>query len=340
MSKPRANKRLTALVLQGGGALGAYEYGVIKALYEQPGFKPSVVTGVSIGAFSAAILAGAKGDPVETLGEMWRRFTLPDSLMVPDQIESYFSLFGNSGMYSFNPRYLVAPFLATSVYDTTPLRNALEEWIDVDTLNAAEMRAIVTAVDVQTGELHAFDNRNSLTIDHVLASGSLPPGFPMTKVDDAYYWDGALVSNTPLSAALNAIEQIGENDAETDIEVVAVELLGQKRAVPTNMTEVVGRIFEILFFSKLRFDLKLFEQLNQHLDLLHQLDALVPEDSALREHPAYKRLRRHRRVDRFVLISNCHEETAAGAADFSKASIERRIGQGYEDAKDALQRHD
>jgi NTE family protein len=101
----QASKKLTALVLQGGGALGAYEYGVVKALYERPGFEPDVVTGVSIGAFAAAILAGAKGDPVATLGEMWQRFTLPESMIGSSQMDAYLSLFGNRGMYAFNPQY-------------------------------------------------------------------------------------------------------------------------------------------------------------------------------------------------------------------------------------------
>ena len=256
--------------------------------------------------------------------------------MIPEPFEKFFSVFGNPGMYSLNPTCLVAPLLATSVYDTTPLREALVEWVDFDRLNNAETRAIVTAVNVQSGELRAFDNRQGLTVEQIVASGSLPPGFPMTQVGDAFYWDGALVSNTPLSVAINAIEEAGVCHPEAELEIIAIELLGQKRAVPDNMIEVIGRVSEIMLFGKLRFDLKLFEQMNQHLDLLHQMDALIPADSELREHPAYQRLLRHRRIDHFLLVSNRHDETAAGAADFSKESIERRIAQGYADAMDAI----
>src|SRR5262249_12979688 len=190
----------TALVLQGGGALGAYEYGVLKALYEtRPHFTPAVVTGISIGAINAAVLVGAKEDPIRTLDDVWRhKFTvlqsLPDPLkalseyFILPEAQKYLSVWGDSGMYQLRPEFLFAPLLATSIYTLAPLRKTLEEVVDLRKLNRShEIRVAVCAVNVATGKLKTFDNQDGLSLDHVLASGSLPPGFPMTAIDGQYY---------------------------------------------------------------------------------------------------------------------------------------------------------
>jgi NTE family protein len=206
----------TAIVLQGGGALGAYEYGVLKALYEtRPHFTPAVVTGISIGAINAAVLVGAKAEPIRTLDDVWRhQFTtlqaLPDPFralseyLLPPQAQQYLSVWGNAGMYQLRPEFLYAPLQATSIYTLAPLRQTLEEVVDLGKLNhSAETRVAVCAVNVATGELTTFDNKEGLSFDHIVASGSLPPSFPMTPIHGQSYWDGGLVSNTPLSLAIN-----------------------------------------------------------------------------------------------------------------------------------------
>ncbi len=180
--------RRTALILQGGGALGAYEYGAIKALYEQPGFSPDIVTGVSIGAITAAILVGARGDPMETLQEMWDSFSGPGNGLIPREFTAGLSIFGTQGMYHVRPSYLAAPFLATSIYDVTPLYDSLERWVDFERLNRSETLCIVTATDIASGTLVEFSNRATLTAPHIVASASLPPAFPMTMIDGRGYW--------------------------------------------------------------------------------------------------------------------------------------------------------
>src|SRR5215813_13197601 len=140
----------TAIVLQGGGALGAYEYGVLKALYEtRPHFTPAVVTGISIGAINAACLAGAKENPIRTLDAVWRqRFTalqsLPPSVkalsesLLPPEAQQYLSVWGNAGMYQLRPEFLWAPLVAPSVYTLAPLRQTLEEVVDLQKLNRSD----------------------------------------------------------------------------------------------------------------------------------------------------------------------------------------------------------
>src|SRR6185437_9223005 len=166
-----------------------YAYGVIKALYEQPGFSLDVVTGVSIGALNAAVLVGAKDDPIKTLDELWReRLAVRDWPFVPPMLARYSALLVNPAMYWMRPSYiytpLLAPFLETSIYDITALRRTLDDLIDLNRLNRNEMHLVVSAVDIETGEVMYFENQSEipLSIEHILASGGLAPGFPMTSI--------------------------------------------------------------------------------------------------------------------------------------------------------------
>src|SRR2546425_118461 len=156
----------TALVLQGGGALGAYECGVLKALYEsRPQFHPAVVTGISIGAINAAVLVGAREAPIRTLEELWRhQFTSLQSLpplvrglseqLIPPEVQKYLALWGNTGMFQLRPEYFCAPLHATSPYDLSPLRETLEEVVDVEKLNRyRDTRVVVGAVNIATAKL-------------------------------------------------------------------------------------------------------------------------------------------------------------------------------------------
>lgn len=182
----------TAIVLQGGGALGAYEFGVLKAIYDQrPGFEPAAVAGISIGAVTAAVLGGARGEPIAALETLWRDkltvlprvpgFPAMPMLFLPRDVERSLATFGNPGMYQLNPAMLIAPWACTSIYETGPLRRTLAELTDLHKLNHGGMRVIVGAIDVGTALIRYFDNaKHDLSLDAVVASGSLPPGFPMT----------------------------------------------------------------------------------------------------------------------------------------------------------------
>src|SRR5947209_5525254 len=132
-----ASEIQTGLVLQGGGALGAYELGVVKRLYEEPWFRPAIISGVSIGAITAAVLVGAKAEPIATLEALWERFTTLAWPTIPEPVQPFLALFGNPSFYRLRSDYLMAPFW-TSYYDTAPLRTTLAEFIDFEQINRVD----------------------------------------------------------------------------------------------------------------------------------------------------------------------------------------------------------
>jgi len=342
--------RRRALVLQGGGALGAYAYGVIKALYEQPGFSLDIVTGVSIGAINAAVLVGARGDPLQALDELWReRLAVKSRSFVPQVVERYNALLVNPAMYWIRPSYictpLLAPFLETSIYDITALRHTLGNLIDFNWLNRSKTHLVVSAVDIETGEVMYFDNQSEVpfSIEHILASGGLAPSFPMTSIKDPltgkqrWYWDGGFSSNLPLAKAIDLLEQIDPDNPDVERELIVIELFPMRSKVPENLIEVQERVAQLIFSSKLVLDEQLFEKMNDYVDLIGQIDQALPPESGLRRHPGYQELKRHRKIDSFLVITSTTPGSASGASDFSQATIERKIAAGYGDALTQLE---
>ncbi len=342
--------RRRALVLQGGGALGAYAYGVIKALYEQPDFSLDVVTGVSIGAINAAILVGARGDPIKALDELWReRLAVKNWPFMPSVFERYSSLLVNPAMYWIRPSYvytpLLAPFLETSIYDTTALRRTLDNLIDFKQLNDNKIHLVMSAVDIETGEVMYFDNQGEvpLSTEHILASGGLAPGFPMTNIknhrtgEERWYWDGGFSSNLPLAKAIDLLEQLDPDNPDVERELIVIELFPMRSKVPTNLIEVQDRVIQLFFSSKLILDEQLFEKMNDFVDLIRQIDQALPPESTLRQHPGYRELNRHRKIDSFLVLTSTTPGATSGASDFSQATIERRITSGYHDALTQLE---
>jgi len=326
----------TALVLQGGAGLGAYEAGVLRALLEQQR-QIDVVTGCSIGALMAAIVVGSRGDPIEALRDMWSRFAMPVNPFLPGRLARSMPLPGGRNVYRANPMYFALPGLATHIYEAAPLEAALKEWVDFDKLNAAATEVIVTAVDLRSGHLAEFSShRHGLEPRHVLASTSLPPVFPPTRVEGSEYWDGGLISSTPLRPAINAIERHNRRKRASHWELIVVDLLTTADGPPRDMTDVLQRAFELVFFGKFQHDLKLFQWMNDQLDLMIEVDRALPANSPVRSHPAYVRLKRHRRVDRLTIVRTKDPAALGGPADFSVESIERRMALGYAEAKAAL----
>jgi NTE family protein len=334
------NDYQTAIVLQGGGALGAYEYGVLKALYEErPEFKPAAVTGVSIGAINAALLVGARDNPLETLDEVWnKRFAenLPPSLemvlgpLFTRSVEQYLANFGNAGIYQLRYDHPLTPCRRTSIYDLDPLRRTLRELIDRDKLNRSyHTRLVLGAVNVATGKPQYFDNQHDqLGIEHIIASASLPPQFPMTQVGEDYYWDGGMFQNTPLSSAINCLEQL---TGDWRREVIVVELFPATAPLPTDFTEVVNRAGQVLLASKLKLDLKLFRTTNDIITFLQKIDPYIPE--RFRNDPAYQEIfTKHKKIDALTVITADFPEREADAGDFSREAIRSRIELGYEQA--------
>lgn len=311
----------TAIVLQGGGALGAYEYGVLKALYEsRPGFIPTAVTGISIGAITAAVLGGTD-DPIAALDELWRH-----------RLPTEFAILGNPGMYAIDPWAMAAPWMATSFYSTAPLRRTLSDLIDPVLLNDDAPHVAVGAVDIESGAMRYFDNTmpGGLTIEHIAASGALPPGFPAVTIDGRSYWDGGLFSNLPLAPAINALEQAGGGARDVFRELIVVELFPMAGNVPTDLTEVIARMGELQYTSRLRLDESFFETVDSVVELVTRFDEALPVDSPIRDDAVWQRMIRHRRIDRFQVITA--DMSGHKANDFSRSAIEYRINAGYADA--------
>jgi predicted acylesterase/phospholipase RssA len=322
----------TGLVLQGGGALGAYEWGAIERLLEQPGLRLDFLSGVSIGAIHAAVLGGSRGDPREALAELWRRITLDPPPFIPEVVHPLLSLFGNSGFFLPRTDYFRMSDW-TSLYNVEPMRQLLLELVDFDRLNNGSMRVVLTATDIESGEIVAFDTHGGdgpLTVDHVLASGSLPPSFPMTKVDGRTYWDGGLFDNTPLGPVIDCFS----SDAD-ERRLIVMELFPLAGKIPTNFSEVQDRSLEIIFSNKFRGDLSLAQRLNQVAVFVDQLETVLPPDAPLRADAGYQWLRGLKHLE-FVYIENQRPELPTAAFDFSPRSVAARRAAGHADADRAL----
>jgi len=329
----------TAVVLQGGGALGAYEYGVLKALYEERlGFRPVAVAGISIGAITAAVLGGAKDDPIRALDTLWRRkltvLPPPPIAWLPSQIDQSLAAFGNPGMYRLHAGLFTAPWMLTSLYDTAPLRQTLAELVDPATLNDEATRVSVGAIKVDTGEMEVFDSRQpgGLTFEHVAASGSLPPGFPMTQIDDKWYWDGGLFANTPLSPAIHALEEAANGDPSAVRELIVVELFPMRAPIPRSMQDVLQRMIQLQYSTRLTLDKKFFDKIDRVVDLMAKIDESLPHDSHIRSDPTYLEMRAYRKINHFNVVTSSLPAELSNASDFSRSSIEARIQAGYDDA--------
>ena len=257
-----------ALVLQGGGALGAYQVGAFEGLCASK-FEPDWVAGISIGAINAALIAGNPPDKrQQRLDEFWTRASsqiawpaipwdtgdaanaalneLNAGIIMAAGVPGFFkprlppSLFQKSG----DPTTL-------SVYDTEPLRETLEALVDFDLINhESGMRLSVGAVDIETGSQRYFDSKRGFdgTPDiigpqHIMASAALPPGFPAIKIGNAYYWDGGLTSNTPL-------EHVLRMKGDDSLLIFQLDLFSAKGRLPTSVAEISEREKDIRFASR------------------------------------------------------------------------------------------
>jgi NTE family protein len=319
------------LVLQGGGALGAFELGVARAIYaEDSSFRPGVIAGVSIGAITAVLLGRpAKGlTPLQALEAFWERVTV--SQLFPGFMQPYLSLFGVSNFYKYNPLWA----FGTNIYSTTPLRATLAELVDVDALAdpGAKPFLCFTATDIGSGELQPFLSKNGgLTLDHVLASGSLPPSFPATEIDGRTYWDGGVFDNTPLGAVIDDLES---GDAERA--VMVVNLFPNRMPLPRNLADVSQHFLNLLFVNKTASDVKLMNRFNVVADAAADLAKLAPDDPIAQ--PTVKALLKasYQRVPRILEVTRTTPAEQMEASDFSHAGIERRAAHGRALTQDIL----
>lgn len=313
-----------ALVLQGGGALGSYQAGVIDGLMAS-GIELDWVAGISIGAVNAAIVAGNPPERrVERLTAFWDRVTgwLPSFPIFPDDkvreaVHEWSAGFvmaaGVPGF--FTPRGL-PPMLeppgtcaALSFYDTAPLRATLDELVDWDLVNDGPVRLSVGAVDVENGNFRYFDSRiERLDARHVMASGALPPGLPPVEIEGRLWWDGGLVSNTPLSHVLDH-----QHDS---LLVFQVDLFPSIAARPRTIMDVMAREKEIRFSSRTREISNQLMRLRQDRELARRVLAKLPPE--LRDDPDVRALAERAAEHPVNLVQLIYRANAweGGARDF------------------------
>ena len=249
-----------ALVLQGGGALGSYQAGVYEAL-DGAGIEIDRVAGISIGAVNAAIIAGNPPEKrVEQLRKFWDRSSasLPSFPIWQDDLSRELLHLWSAGVVAtigvpgfFSPRLLSPMFAipqtleALSFYDSSALADTLNELVDWDLLNDGPVRLAVGAVEIESGNFHYFDTAHErIDARHIMASGALPPGLPPVEIDGKFWWDGGLVSNTPLQHVLDT--------QDAALVVFQVDLFSASATMPHTMMDVVAREKEIRFSSRTR----------------------------------------------------------------------------------------
>jgi NTE family protein len=338
-----------ALVLQGGGALGAYQAGVYQALHEA-GIEPDWVSGVSIGAINSAIIAGNVPEQrLARLRTFWELITdrkiwpfTPDGDVfrkARNATSSWMTMIGGQPGF-FEPRH-PSPWLsfagarsATSYYDNGPLRETLMQLVDFSIINSQAVRFAVGAVNVLTGNFVYFDNaREPIEPEHIMASGALPPALPMMKIGTDHYWDGGLVSNTPLQHLLDLEDRINTL-------VFQVDLFSARGDLPRDIQDVLGRHKDIMYSSRTRYNTDVFRRLQKWKTLCYQALAKVP-DNGLSEDE--RRLKQE--LSDLPEISILHiiyqQKAYEGHAkdyEFSGTSMREHWQSGYEDTKRTLKR--
>jgi NTE family protein len=340
-----------ALVLQGGGALGAYQVGVFQALHEA-GIEPDWVSGVSIGAINAAIIAGNPPERrLERLTTFWQRITERKVwLHTPDgdvyrQARNLTSsmmtaLLGQPAFFKpnqVNPWFAPAGAkAATSFYDNAPLRETLLELVDFDRLNGKTCRFSVGAVNVVSGNFVFFDNATTeIGPEHIMASGALPPAFPIVQIGSDYFWDGGLVSNTPLQHLL-------AQDDDINTLVFQVDLFSARGALPRSIQDVMGRQKDIMYSSRTRQVTDMFQRLQRWKRRAYQALLKVPEPDLTDEERAMRdklaKLPAHTIIQ--LIYQQKTYEGDSKDYEFSGTSMREHWQSGYEDTRRALRRKD
>lgn len=333
-----------ALVMQGGGALGAYEWGAVTELCAQ-GYTPVAVTGVSIGAINAAAIAGAPGGDIPaSLASLWAAIAVDPPPFWPPQFwpppfwpqaAAAWSMLGNPNFFLPRSDVLDAAHW-TGLCDVTPMRRTLERLCRFDQIRDPDhMLFGVSATDVATGRSARFLNtRETITACHILASGALPPGFPPVEIDGRHYWDGGLFDNTPMRAMIDLLVCAGLDE----VPIVVIDLFpgdGPAEAIPRNMAEVHGRLTEIAYENRFWDDFGGPEGLAESARVFGEIIDLLPADHDLRETRAGRHLDGLRRLRHLHVIPAPHA-AMTGGVDFSRATLARRFETGRLAAQECL----
>jgi NTE family protein len=332
-----------ALVLQGGGALGSFQAGVYEALHHAA-IEIDWVAGISIGAVNAALIAGNPPERrVARLSEFWTILTsaLP-SFPIPwatDQVREMLhewsaAMVATGGVPGFfHPRPL-PPLMALpgscealSFYDTTPLIETLNKLVDWDLLNTGPMRLSVGAVEVESGNFNYFDTtRTRIDHRHIMASGALPPGLPPVEIDGKWWWDGGLVSNTPLSHVLD--------NQTADMLVFQVDLFSSQAVRPKTIMDVMAREKEIRFSSRTRNISDQLMQARKRREVASRVLAKLPPE--LKDDPDVQELTAIAHENAVALVQLIYRANAweGGTRDFEFS--ERTKAEHWDAGRDAV----
>jgi len=283
------------LVMQGGGALGAFQAGVYEAMH-RAGIEPDWVVGTSIGAINAAIIAGNKPEQrldrlrefwdlvssASTSSSLWNTFGMLNMVhnlvTVTNGIPGFFKPNSNSFLGTNNP----VGVTQASFYSTDPLRDTLDKLVNFSSITEKTTRLTLGAVNARSGEMHYFDSRDTaLTLEHVMASGALPPAFPAVMIDGEPYWDGGIYSNTPM-------EVVMDDNPRQDSVIFAAQLWQQEGAVPETIAQVSSRLKDIQYASRAESHTERQQQIHHLRHIVRELGRLMP--ATLRATPEAKEL--------------------------------------------------
>ena len=335
------------LVLQGGGALGSYQAGVYQALHEA-GIEPDWIIGTSIGAINASVIAGNEPENrLPRLKQFWKKmeqnpiWNFRDAFPGFNEKLSYWSTVTNGipGFFRPNPLAHAGDFYPlgpehAGYYSTAPLEQTLGELVDFDLVNRCKPRLTVGAAHVRTSMMRYFDSREMpVRLDHVMASGALPPAFPAIRIDRELYWDGGILSNTPTEAVFD------DNPRRNSL-IFAVHLWNPSGAEPHTMAEVLNRHKDVQYSSRIASHIARQQQVHRLRHVINQLAARLPEaefrNEVVQELVGYGCSTQMHVVR--LLAPQLDRETHTKDIDFSQSGIMRRWDAGYTHTKAVLER--
>jgi NTE family protein len=334
------------LVLQGGGALGAYQAGVYQAFHEE-GLEPDWVIGTSIGAINASIIVGnAPSSRLAKLRAYWKRvehvgfsnspfgsafdMTLRNSFAICSGIQNFF----RPNLSAFiGPHFQLGPERA-GYYSIDPLKETLRDLVDFERINNGSTRLTVGACDVQTSEMRYFDSREErLSLEHVLASGALPPAFPAVRIDGRLYWDGGILSNTP-------VEAVFDDTQRRSAVVFVVHLWNPHGPEPETIWQVMNRQKDLQYSSRAATHIERQRQLHRLRHVIAELCRKLPQE--MLGAPEIKTLARHGCLTRMhvvrLLAPALDNEDHTKDIDFSAHGIKSRWEAGYRHMRETLER--
>jgi NTE family protein len=346
-SNPVAGAGQIVVVLQGGGALGAYQAGVYQALHEAQ-IEPDWIIGTSIGAINACLIAGNEPqNRLPALEEFWERMAHKSFLhawpgweRMAQAVSNWQTIsHGIAGFFEPNPLAFCGSHIPLGAdqagyYSTAPLEKTLLELVDFSLINRCKPRLTVGAAHVRTSQMRYFDSRDTkLDVKHIMASGALPPAFPAVRIDGELYWDGGILSNTPAEA-------IFDDNPRRNSLIFAVHMWNPVGLEPVTMGDVAHRQLDIQYSSRVASHIARLQQTHRLRHIIKELAGHIPE--TVRSSDAVRELTRYGCLTRMhvvrLLAPSLANEDQTKDVDFSPSGIRERWDAGYANTHEAIER--